>query len=197
MADSRNVIIIGGGVVGVCAAYYLFEAGYNVTLLERRQICSGSSHGNAGLIVPGHSIPLAAPGMVAKGIKWMFDPDSPFYIKPRLDPELLSWLWKFWLNSSEGQMRKGIPLIRDLSFESLGLFDELAKLDGVDFGYHKKGMMDVFDTQDSFDAACKEAEVLINYGLTIDLLSPGEINDLLPRLDINAVGGDILKSCGW
>ncbi|SVE53293.1 uncharacterized protein METZ01_LOCUS506147, partial [marine metagenome] len=84
VAQNMDVVIVGGGAVGVCSAYYLNEAGHDVTLIERRQICSGSSHGNAGLIVPSHSIPLAAPGIVAQGIKWMFDPESPFYIKPRL-----------------------------------------------------------------------------------------------------------------
>ncbi|MBT5876347.1 MAG: FAD-dependent oxidoreductase, partial [Candidatus Latescibacteria bacterium] len=151
--DSSDVVIIGGGAVGVCSAYYLHLAGCKVTLLERDRICSGSSHGNAGLIVPSHSIPLAAPGVVAKGLKWMFDPESPFYIKPRLDPDLLSWLWRFWLCSAEGQMRAAIPLIRDMSYASMRLFDEISALDGMEFGFHRHGMVDVFETEEGLDAA--------------------------------------------
>ncbi len=183
-----DVVVIGGGAVGVCSAYYLNEAGYDVTLLERRQICSGSSHGNAGLIVPSHSIPLAAPGVVAQGIKWMFDPESPFYIKPRLDLDLISWLWRFWLCSSEGKMRKGIPLIRDMSYASQQLFDDLSKLEGADFGLHRKGMLDVFYTQAGLDAACIDAELLVKNGLAVDILTPDQVKDLVPGLELNTTG---------
>ena len=111
--NKTDVLIIGGGAVGVCAAYYLREAGYQVTLVDRGEIGSGASHGNMGLVVPSHSVPLAAPGVVSQGLKWMFKPDSPFYIKPRPDPSLIRWLWAFWKASGEGRMRRAIPLIRD------------------------------------------------------------------------------------
>ncbi|MEE2709281.1 MAG: FAD-dependent oxidoreductase [Gemmatimonadota bacterium] len=188
MAQNMDVVIVGGGAVGVCSAYYLNEAGHDVTLIERRQICSGSSHGNAGLIVPSHSIPLAAPGIVAQGIKWMFDPESPFYIKPRLDLDLISWLWRFWLCSTKGQVRKGIPLIRDLSYASLQLFDDLSKLEGADFGLHKKGMLDIFDTQAGLDAACADAELLVKNGLAVDVLTPAQVKNLIPELKVNTTG---------
>ena len=133
--------------MGVCAAYYLREAGYGVTLVERGEIGSGASHGNMGLVVPSHSVPLAAPGVVSQGLKWMFRPDSPFYIKPRLDPSLIRWLWAFWRASSEGRMRRAIPLIRDMSLRSLTLFDELNGLDGVEFDYHQQGVVALYRTE--------------------------------------------------
>ena len=85
MGQKADVVIIGGGVIGICTAYYLQKAGRQVILLERDEICSGSSYGNSGLIVPSHSIPLPAPGVVFQALKWMFNPESPFYIKPRLN----------------------------------------------------------------------------------------------------------------
>ncbi|MFB3042286.1 MAG: FAD-dependent oxidoreductase, partial [Candidatus Poribacteria bacterium] len=88
MKHESEVLIIGGGVVGICSAYYLIKQGRKVAVVDKGEICSGSSYGNAGLVVPSHSVPLAAPGVLSKGLKWMFDSESPFYIKPRFDLEL-------------------------------------------------------------------------------------------------------------
>ena len=187
--DKTDVLIIGGGAVGVCAAYYLREAGYEVTLVERGEIGSGASHGNMGLVVPSHSVPLAAPGVVSQGLKWMFKPDSPFYIKPRLGPSLVRWLWAFWKASSEGRMRKAIPLIRDLSLRSLALFEELNGLDGVDFDYHQRGVVAVHRTREGLEEGEEERHLLSSYGLEIDKLSPDGLAEALPGLELNALGG--------
>lgn len=187
--DKTDVLIIGGGAVGVCAAYYLREAGYGVTLVDRGEIGSGASHGNMGLVVPSHSVPLAAPGVPMRGLKWMFNPDSPFYIKPRLDPSLMRWLWEFWKASSEGRMRRAIPLIRDLSLRSLSLFDELNGLDGVDFDYHQRGVLAVYRTREGLEEGEEELRLLSSYGLEIDELTPDGISEALPGLELNALGG--------
>ncbi len=92
MSNQVDILIIGGGVIGVCAAYYLTEQGRSVTLVEKSDICAGSSYGNAGLVASEHAIPLAAPGVISQGLRWMLNPDSPFYIKPRLDFDLFRWL---------------------------------------------------------------------------------------------------------
>ena len=98
------IVIVGGGVVGVCSAYYLARRGLSVTLVEKGDIAAGSSYGNAGLIVPSHSIPLAAPGVLRQGLRWMLDTESPFYIRPRPSRALVRWLLRFrraWTTSGE------------------------------------------------------------------------------------------------
>ena len=184
-----DILIIGGGAVGVCAAYYLREAGYEVTLVDRGEIGSGASHGNMGLVVPSHSMPLAAPGVVSQGVKWMFKPDSPFYIRPRLDPSLIRWLWAFWKASSEGRMRRAIPLIRDMSLCSLSLFEELNGLDGVEFDYHQQGVVAVYRTREGLEEGEEERLLLTSYGLEIDELSPDGLTEALPGLELHATGG--------
>ena len=86
----HDVLVVGGGVLGVCTAYFLTEAGRKVLLVDKEDICAGSSYGNAGLIVPSHSVPFAQPGVVWQALRWMFDPESPFYIRPRPELALLT-----------------------------------------------------------------------------------------------------------
>ena len=111
MNQYEDILIIGGGIVGICSAYYLLKADREVTILEQDSISSGCSFGNAGIIVPSHSIPLPEPGVVKQAVKWMFNPKSPFYVKPRLDFKLLSWLWQFRSNCNEKTMLNHLAVL--------------------------------------------------------------------------------------
>ncbi len=129
MAKDKHILIIGGGVIGLSTAYYCARRGHSVAVLDRNpEQRDGCSFGNAGMIVPSHFVPLAAPGMVALGLKWMWDPESPFYIKPRLNWELLNWGFKFWRAANQRHVDRSAPLLRDLSFASRACFEELDDL---------------------------------------------------------------------
>jgi D-amino-acid dehydrogenase len=91
----QRAVVVGAEVIGVCAAYYLAGAGWQVTILEQGRVCAGCSYGNGGAIVPSHSVPLAAPGVWQQALRWLFNSKSPFRISPRFDPSLLAWLWRF------------------------------------------------------------------------------------------------------
>src|SRR6516164_9827740 len=93
--SNRQVIVIGGGVIGAACAYYLSSSGWQVTMVDRGQFGRGCSHANCGIICPSHLLPLAEPGAAWKAFKSLFQKNSPFSIKPRLDPALWIWLWKF------------------------------------------------------------------------------------------------------
>ena len=112
MEQQKDIIVIGGGIIGVSVAYYLAKQGHGVTIIEKDDIGAGSSYGNAGLIANGFSMPIAAPGVPIQGLKWLFDKSSPFYIKPRLNFDLISWLWKFSRACTEKQMRQSIPILQ-------------------------------------------------------------------------------------
>src|SRR5204862_5980928 len=140
MPSGKHILIIGGGVVGLCTAYYAARQGHRVVVIDRHAADhEGCSYGNAGMIVPSHFVPLAAPGMVALGLKWMWNPESPFYIKPRLSLDLLSWGLKFWKAATRERVEKAAPLLRDLSFASRGCFEELAAIEN--FGLLKQGLL--------------------------------------------------------
>ncbi len=188
MTERSDVLIIGGGVIGVCAAYYLAERGRQVTLVEQGGIAAGSSYGNAGLIVPSHSAPLAAPGALASGLKWMLDPESPFYIKPRLDLDLVTWLFKFTAACNETQMRRAIPVLRDLGCASSALYDELAKLNGLSFGYARKGVLLVYKTESGLKHGVEEAQLMAEAGIASKTLTAKEASTLEPAIRPDMAG---------
>ena len=189
MNQKTETLVIGGGAIGICCAYYLHGLGKNVTVVEKDDICSGSSYGNAGLIVPSYSIPLAAPGVISQGLKWMLNPESPFYIKPRFNSEFLSWLWKFRSACNENNVRTALPVLSGLSSASLDLFDDLAALEGLHFGFEKNGIAEIFHTHKGFEKGVKDARRLQEYGIQNKILAIGEIVQYTQGMRTTAVGG--------
>lgn len=181
-----DILIIGGGVIGVCAAYYLTQRGAKVTLLEQGEIANGSSYGNAGLIVPSHAIPLAASGVLTKGLAWMLNAESPFYIKPRLDADLISWLIRFALACNESQMHKAMPVMRDLGNASSALYQQLAQ--EFNFGYTRNGLLSVFFSERGYEEGLAEANLLNGIGITAEAVSAPHVRKQEPQLK-NAIGG--------
>ncbi|MGB5780400.1 MAG: FAD-dependent oxidoreductase, partial [Eudoraea sp.] len=122
---SKRIVIIGGGIAGLSSAYYLYKSGHQVTVIDKSDITVGASFVNAGYITPSHIIPLASPGMIVKGIKWMFNSASPFYMKPRWDPDFFRWSWYFHKSSTQAKVAKAIPVIKDINILSRGLFEDI------------------------------------------------------------------------
>ena len=120
----RRVVVVGGGVIGVCCAYFLARRGVGVTVLERNEIGTGASFGNAGCITPGHT-PLNTPGRKKGIIRQLLDPRSPLHIPPRWDPALASWLWAFRRNCTHDRMEEGMRALAPLGHATLDLFDQL------------------------------------------------------------------------
>lgn len=176
-------------MIGLCTAYYCTRAGYSVTVVDRNaEARDGCSFGNAGMVVPSHFIPLAAPGMVALGLKWMWNPESPFYIKPRLDLELMSWAYRFWKASTPEHVRRSAPLIRDLSFASRTAFEELAALPGNDFGLVQRGLLMLCKTQHTLDEEAKTAQQAISLGVPAEILNSSETAAKDPCVTMDVAG---------
>jgi D-amino-acid dehydrogenase len=186
--ERADVIVIGGGIIGVCVAYFLAERSANAILLERDEICSGASYGNAGLVVPSHSVPLSTPVVIEKGLKWLLNPESPLYIRFRLDFELMSWLWRFWRFCTEEHVKHSLSILVPMQQESLRLFEQFAA-SGLEFELQRKGTMTVFNTQKTFEEGVQEAELLREYGIESQVLFGEKVREREPLLKESVVGG--------
>lgn len=185
----RQVVIIGGGIIGLSTAYYCALRGWSVTVVERRAAeRDGCSFGNAGMVVPSHFVPLAAPGMVALGLKWMWNPESPFYIQPRLSLELFDWLWKFWQASTAERVRRAAPLLRNLSFASRAAYEELAALPGHDFGLVKKGLLMLCRTPQGLEEEAHTAAQAVALGIPAEVLDAQQTAALDPNVRMSVAG---------
>lgn len=184
-----QIAVVGAGVVGLCSAWYLTQAGHRVTVFDKGSMeADRCSLGNAGMVVPSHFVPLAAPGMVAQGLKMMAKRDSPFRIKPALDAELARWCGLFMKHCTESHVETCAELLRDLHLESAKLFQDLAqKWDNV-FGLANQGVLVVCNTDKGFEHESDTAELARDIGLQAEILSPRELKKVAPRLEINAVG---------
>ncbi|TKC06821.1 FAD-dependent oxidoreductase [Pedobacter polaris] len=183
-----EVTIIGAGIIGLCSAYYLHKEGFKVTLLEQGDLINNCSSGNAGMIVPSHFVPLAAPGMISKGIKWMFDSKSPFYVKPSFNPALISWGLKFWKYANQQHVDQSAVPLRDLHLLSKQLYDDLAKDPSLDFGLEKKGILMLYKTQATGDEEIHLAKKAQNLGLDVEPLSAAQTQALEPNAALAVLG---------
>ncbi len=188
MAEKPEILIIGGGVIGVCAAYYLAQMGRDVTLVERGAIGKGSSYGNAGIIAADHGMPMAAPGVLGEGLRYLLDPASPLHIKPRLDPALWRWLWRFRGACRPGPMHRAIPLLLALGGASLEMFADLAAA-GLAFAYEHKGRLHLYRSAAALEKEREEIALLARYGVSAQLLDGAEVRARAPEAAADLAGG--------
>jgi D-amino-acid dehydrogenase len=179
-----KVVVVGGGAIGACVAFELARRGLDVTLVERgEELASGASSGNAGLLCPSHSAPIANPASVKNGLRWMTKPDSPFYLRPR--PAVAPWIARFVKASTAQRAARGTKIIRELSIASLALHAELAN-DGLNTGFTRRGILNVYETEAGFAAARSHADAT---GLASEVLGRDETRSLEPALNERIAGG--------
>ena len=188
--SEKSILIIGGGVIGLSTAYYCARRGHRVTVIDRNsEQRDGCSFGNAGMVVPSHFVPLAAPGVVGTAFKWMWNPESPLYIKPRLNWDLISWGFKFMRAANAAHVKRSAPLIRDLSFASRDCFEELAALPDNDFGLVKRGLIMLCQTQHGLDDEARYAAHAKELGMPAQVLDAKGLAKLDPNVTMDVVGG--------
>jgi D-amino-acid dehydrogenase len=185
---AKQVLIIGGGIVGLSAAYYANKEGHQVTVIDKTAMNAGASYVNAGYLTPSHIIPLAAPGVMKKGLKWMFNPASPLYIKPRLDPDFLKWAWAFNKSCTTANVDRSIRAIRDINLMSRELFTDLKRDEDFGFQLERKGLLMLCQTHKMLEEEAHVAKLANSEGLEACELNLTELTAMEPNCKINAVG---------
>lgn len=185
---SKKVVIIGGGIIGLSSAYYLQKEGHEVTVVDKYDFSSGASHVNAGIITPSHIISLAAPGMINKGLKWMFNSSSPLSIKPRLDLDFLKWSLLFKKASTNKKVEQSIPIIKDINLFSKDLYESIKTSGDFDFFYQDKGLLMYYKTDEAGEEEWNVGKRAIKEGLKVKNLTKEEVKKLEPNCNLNIKG---------
>lgn len=177
-----DIVIIGGGIIGMSSAYELSQRGYKVAVIDKARIGYGCSYGNAGWITPCFSMPLPMPGMFFKSIGWLLDPGSPLYIKPQPSFLLLQWLTRFALAMNHKQMHQSVTVLTELSKFSLNAYTELDKKFPNSFGFSQKGLLMAANTQSGLDYAQQEMNLVAEHGVPGRLMTSDEAKTFEPAL---------------
>lgn len=182
------MLVVGGGVIGLCTAYYLTRAGAEVMLLERDEIGAGASSGNAGAVAPGHG-PMTRPGRILQALRWMGDPTSPLYLPPRWQPRLWRWLWRFNSFCTEEHVHRSMELLGPLGHTGRRLFDELVEEEELDCEFQPNGYYEVYRTREGYEGAQTEIPLQREHGYATRALPGPELEELEPALRSGTVGG--------
>ena len=188
-SEKSDVLILGGGVIGLACAVYLLRAGRSVTILERDKAGAACSHGNCGTITPSHAMPLAMPGMIAQALRWMFKADAPFHVAPRFDIALLKWLMQFATRCTWDDFKRTTnakaPLLR-LARQAI---EELIGSERLSCEFEASGTLNVYRDRAAFEKSAWLPQALRECGMPVDVLDGVRCRALEPALNDSIVGG--------
>ncbi len=178
-----KVIILGAGIVGVTTAYELHKDGHDVTVIDREeQPASFTSYGNAGLFAPGHSYAWSSPAAPGILLKSLWRDDQALRFKPSLDPAFWSWMWKFWRQCTAGRAAINTTRKVRLCNYSQSVFHETCAATGVEYDGNTGGLLYLYRSQSTLDAAAAKADILMSNGCDIDVVDAKGAAELDPAL---------------
>jgi len=196
MGSNKEVIIIGGGVIGLACAHYLIEKGANVRIIEKDEIGAGASHGNCGLLYFSDVITLCSPGTVNHEIARTLKGTSPLYIKPSLDYKLLIWLLKFASKCNASHMTQAAKGKYEILNYSISLFETLLAMDTMGCDFEKKGILSVFKEKHNFEKYQATNDFLATYNMGAKRIDKKELQEIEPALR-NDIAGAWLNENDW
>ncbi len=190
----KRAVIIGAGVIGAACAYSLCRSGWNVTVIEKDHWGQGSSHGNCGLILPSHVLPLNMPGVFWQGLKWMLKHDAPLYIKPKPDLALGAWLLRFALRCNRRAMLQAAVARSAMLKGALDLFQDLIDTEALDCNWETKGALYVFRSLKELESYRNIDALLMSFGEAGRALNRTELQALEPTLRTDVAGAYLYES---
>ncbi|MBK6932524.1 MAG: FAD-dependent oxidoreductase [Saprospirales bacterium] len=188
-----HALVIGGGIIGLSTAYYLQEDGWEVTVVEKGDLSDNCSFGNMGYLSPSHFVPLAAPGMVEKGVLWMFNQKSPFYVRPLPSLDLIDWGLKFMRASNRAHANRSARPLVDLLLFSKRLFQGWAAGGELDFNLAERGCIMYYQTEKAEKEELENARKAEDLGLQVEVLGREQVQTIEPELKPDVRGGVLFK----
>lgn len=178
-----RVVILGSGVVGVASAWYLAQAGHQVTVIDRQPgPALETSAGNAGQISPGYAAPWAAPGVPLKAIKWMFQRHAPLAIRLDGSRFQLEWMWQMLRNCDMRHYQQNKSRMVRIAEYSRDCLKALRQQTGIAYEGRQGGTLQLFRTTQQYESAAKDIAVLKEAGVPYDLLEAAQLAQAEPAL---------------
>lgn len=193
--SKKHIIVVGAGIVGASTAWHLARKGFDVTVVERgnaESISEGASAGNAGLLSVGH-FPLTRPGASMRGLKWMFSKTAPLYIKPRLDRELVQWLWNFHLHSNQRHLDRCMRVLGAMGLQTLDILEEMLSTEQIQCDYARDGWLDVVRRPENMAIAEAEARSVEPLGYAWELIDGAALRKRDPSIRDDVAGAIHMK----
>ncbi|ORM69640.1 D-amino acid dehydrogenase [Pantoea rwandensis] len=182
-----RVVILGSGVVGVASAWYLAQAGHEVTVIDRQPAAAlETSAGNAGQISPGYAAPWAAPGVPLKAVKWMFQRHAPLAVRLDGSQFQLEWMWNMLRNCDMRHYQENKGRMVRIAEYSRDCLKALRASTGIAYEGRQGGTLQLFRTQQQFESASKDIAVLKEAGVPYELLEAHQLHSVEPALATTA-----------
>ena len=185
----RENIVIGGGIAGLCTAYYLFKNNKQVTVIDKGTLEDKTSYGNAGILSGFDKEPLSHPGIFLESIKLLLSGKSPLHFGKNIDLKLFFWLYKFLSFANKGRLKKTLILFRKYAKESLDAYSKMDLEDLIKFEYSQEGILLTFTEEKDY---LKKFNTLKD-NPNVRLLSKEEEKKLAPILNDKPLGSFLLK----
>lgn len=190
----EKIIIVGGGAIGLSAAYYLQKRNYDIIVIDSGDITDNCSFGNMGLLAPSDFVPLASPGAIAEGLRSLLNRESPVYIKPRLSLPFLNWAIQFYKSSTQQNVDKNTPHLKDLLNLSRRLINDIRDDIGDVFEMEEIGCMQMYHSQKLYEQKLRIADAQERSGLVVERLNREELQRREPDVELNIYGAVLFKN---
>jgi D-amino-acid dehydrogenase len=195
---NKKITIIGAGISGLMAAYYLAKDGHKVTIIEaERYAAMRTSFANGGQVSVSNSEVWTTWKNVKKGIKWIFQKDAPLLIRPSLEWAKISWLLKFLKNTLLGVYAKNTAKTIEMGLESRGLYKKILQEENIQFDQSFTGILHFYKTQTYFTDAVSAKELYEANGCEWTILDNTEVTKLEPKLNSQDIIGGAYTSNDW
>lgn len=192
-----DACVVGGGIVGLCSAYYLQKEGNSVVVIDKGPAHRASSHGNCGYISPSHIVPLHNWKLILKSLKWMFKEDAPFRIKPQFDIGLINWFLGFARRANEGDIKNAMQGRHLLLQSSDALYKTLIEEEKIDCNHRKEGILWIWKQEEGFEHFNEENDLLKPYGMGAKPLVGKNLFDHEPALKEDLFGAWKFEQDSW
>ncbi|MBS0266069.1 MAG: FAD-dependent oxidoreductase [Planctomycetes bacterium] len=186
---NQSAIVVGGGIIGIACAHYLSQSGWKVTVIDQGTLAGACSHANCGYICPSHIPPLTEPGATRVALKSLFNPQSPFRVKPTLNPAVLHWFWQFARRCTHQQVLWAGKHLQAILDASIAEYRQILARTPLACEWEEKGLLYVFRTEHAFEEFAQNDQMLTeHFGVAARRIPGSELREFEPGLQDGLYG---------